>query len=103
MEPYSTENPMVWVIVETIDREERFVGQHDPTRDIAFIPFFKEKEEAQGGLRLMDRGRGREYEVQAVRYLELSRDAASNGFLLFLVDADGKILEKIKPHRPPHA
>jgi len=97
MDRFRIANPMVWVVVETVGGQERFVGQQDTAQDVTFIPFFKEKEEAQSGLRLMDRGQGRAYEVQAVRYHELARDAAANGFLLFLVDAAGSVLAQINP------
>ncbi len=92
------ENPMVWVVVQTEGGVETFVGQHDRELDIAYIPFFKEKEEAQKGLLMMNKAQGRTYEVQAVRCRELARDAARNGFLLFLLDEDGRILDKIDPN-----
>ena len=91
------ENPMVWVAVQTEGGVETFVGQHDRKLDIAYIPVFREKEEAQQGLLLMKKVKGRKYEVQAVRCRELARDAARNGFLLFLLDEDGRIIEKIDP------
>ncbi len=91
------ENPMVWVAVQTEGGVETFVGQHDQDLDIAYIPFFKEKEEAQQGLLKMKKVTGRKYEVQAVRCRELARDAARSGFLLFLLDETGRIIEKIDP------
>lgn len=92
------ENPMVWVIVQTVDGLEQFVGQHNPDLDIRYIPFFADKEEAQQGLSLLKREKGRRYEIQAVRFRLLAGDAAENGFLLFRSDADGRILDKIDPH-----
>jgi hypothetical protein len=92
------ENPMVWVAVQTEGGAETFVGQHDQDLDIAYIPFFREKEDAQQGLLLMSRVKGRKYEVQAIRCRELARDAARSGFLLFLLDENGRILEKIDPN-----
>ena len=92
------ENPMVWVVVQTQGGTESFVGQHDQDLEIAYIPFFKEKEEAQKGQNLMNKAKGRKYEVQAIRLRELVRDAARSGFLLFLLDEDGRILEKIDPN-----
>jgi hypothetical protein len=41
--------------------------------------------------------RGDKYEVQAVLFGELAKDAAKNGFMIFMLDADGKILQKIAP------
>lgn len=92
------ENPMVWVVVQTRDSAEQFVGQHHVDLDVMFIPFFREKEEAQDGLSMLKREKGCRYEVQAVRFRELARDAARHGFLLFLSDAEGQVQEKIDPH-----
>ncbi|MBL0713738.1 MAG: hypothetical protein JJV98_08545 [Desulfosarcina sp.] len=92
------ENQMVWVVVQTADGIETFVGQHHQDLDITFIPFFREKEDARTGQILMRKEKGCKYEVQAVHCKELAQDAARNGFLLFLLDEDGHILEKIDPH-----
>ena len=58
----------------------------------------QEKEDAQNGLSLLKRDKGRRFEIQAIRLRELARDAAKHGFLLFRTDADGKVLDKIDPH-----
>jgi hypothetical protein len=92
------ENPMVWVVVQTEGGTETFVGQHEQDLDIAYIPFFREKEDAQQGQLRMSKAKGRKYEVQAIRCQELARDAARSGFLLFLLDEEGRILEKIDPN-----
>jgi len=92
------ENPMVWVVVQTKDGVEQFVGQHSKEADITFIPFFGEKEDAQNGMSLLKRDKGSRFEVQAIRFHELAGDAAQHGFLLFRTDADGVVLEKIDPH-----
>jgi hypothetical protein len=92
------ENPMVWVVVQTADGRESFVGQHDRDLDIAYIPFFREKEDAQLGKLRMSKDRDVKSEVQAIRCRELARDAARNGFLLFLLDAEGRVLEQIDPN-----
>ena len=89
---------MVWVVVQTVDGVEQFVGQHNADQEILFIPFFQEKEEAQYGLTMMRREKGRRYEVQAIRFRELARDAARQGFLLFRTDGEGQILDKIDPY-----
>ena len=92
------ENPMVWVVVQTVGGVDQFVGQHNAELDIMFIPFFDEKEEAQQGLALMDRGKGNRYEVQAIHFRELAKDAALHGFLLFHTDGDAQIRDKIDPN-----
>ena len=92
------ENPMVWVAVQIVDGVEQYVGQQNPDLDILFIPFFLEKEDAQYGLSLMPREKGGRYEVQAIRFRELARDAARQRFLLFRTDGDGQVLDKIDPN-----
>ena len=92
------ENPMVWVVVQTVDKVEQYVGQHNADLDIMFIPFFEDKEEAQDGMSLIRREKGRRLQVQAIRFRELAGDAAQHGFLLFQTDGDGKVLDKIDPH-----
>ena len=92
------ENPMVWVVVQTVDKVEQYVGQHNADLDIMFIPFFEDKEEAQHGMSLIRREKGRRLQVQAIRFRELAGDAAQHGFLLFHTDGDGKVLDKIDPH-----
>ena len=91
------ENPMVWVAVQNLDGVEQFVGQHLTDKDIRFIPFFLEKEDAEYGLSLLRRQKGGRCEVQAIRFRELARDAARSGFLLFRSDAEGQVLDKIDP------
>ena len=92
------ENPMVWVVVQNDNGNETYVGQHDQELDIVYIPFFREKDDAQRGKIMMRKDKGRKYEVQAIRCRELARDAARSGFLLFLLDEDGRVLEKIDPN-----
>jgi hypothetical protein len=45
----------------------------------------------------MARQKGRKYEVQAILFEELSKDAAAGGFMIFLLNENGKVLERIKP------
>ena len=92
------ENPMVWVVVQNDGGSETYVGQHDEELDIVYIPFFREKDDAQQGRIMMRKDKGGKYEVQAIRCRELARDAARSGFLLFLLDEDGRIIEKIDPN-----
>ncbi|MFZ7126622.1 MAG: hypothetical protein ACOWWM_10770 [Desulfobacterales bacterium] len=93
-------NPMVWVYVQTVDGEETFAGQYLKDLDVSFLPFFMKREEAAACLPLFPRRKGAKVEFQAVRYRELAGDAARNGFLLFLLDEEGAIIEKIDPAIP---
>ena len=88
-------NAWVWVIVLNPGGQEQFLGQHDEEKDISFIPTFLEKEEAVAGAEQLVQEGGQSYEVQAIRYQELARRAADHGFMLFLLDKAGRVLEKI--------
>ena len=90
-------NPWIWVVVQGDAGNEQYVGQHEVQSDLAYIPGFLSKEEAQKGYHLLKREKGQKQEVQAVRYKELAKDAAENGFMIFILDGDGEIKEKIDP------
>jgi hypothetical protein len=90
-------NPWIWVVVLDPGENEQFLGQHDHEKEISYIPTFLEKEEALQSLEHLAREQGHKYEVQAIQYEELARNAAENGFMLFILNAKGEILEKIKP------
>jgi len=90
-------DPFVWVAVVDPGLGEQYVGLHDEQADTDFIPMFLEKEEALKCYHLMAREKGRKYEIQAVHYSELCRSAAAGGFVLFLLDGDGRELERIVP------
>ena len=90
-------NPFIWVMIQGEAGNEHYVGQHDTETDISFVPGFLSKDEALKAYHLIKSDKGVKFEVQAIRYKELCRDCANNGFLLFMLDADGKILEKITP------
>jgi hypothetical protein len=90
------ESAWVWVIVLNPGGKEQFFGQHDEEKGISFIPTFFEKEDAVEGAKQLVQEGGPSYEVQAIRYQELARHAADHGFMLFLLDKDGRVLEKIE-------
>lgn len=89
-------NPWVWVVVQDPGGDEQFLGQHDEEKDVSYIPTFLEKEDASQCLNLLTRDENRKYEVQAIQYEQLARDAAEHGFMLFVLNSAGEILEKIK-------
>jgi len=41
--------------------------------------------------------KGRKYETQAIMYEDLIRYAFENGFLVFMLNGSGEILDKIHP------
>ena len=90
-------NPWVWVVVLDPGENEQFLGQHDKEKDVSFIPTFLEKEGALQSLKLLSREQGHKYEVQAIQYEDLAHNANENGFMLFVLNGAGEILEKIEP------
>ena len=68
-----------------------------PRDDLMNVPAFFQKEDAQLCWPQMHRQKEKKYEIQAVFFDELSRDAAKNGFMIFMLNAEGEILKKIQP------
>ena len=97
MKNMQVEDEWVWVVVQDPGGNEQFVGQHDQQENISFIPAFTDKESAQQGFLSLTRPPGHKYEVQAILRDELLKDAASGGFMVFLLGENGEVLEKIKP------
>ncbi len=86
----------VWVVIQDPGGSAQFLGQHDTETDVSFIPTFLEKEEAEKGLELLQREKGRKYEVQAILFEDLSQRAAENGFMIFILNGSGNVLDKIE-------
>ena len=74
----------IWVVVQDPGGDEQFLGQ------------FNEEDAEQCFLQL-HRQKGLKYEIQAIFFDELSKDASKHGFLIFILNAEGEILEKITP------
>jgi hypothetical protein len=87
----------IWVVVQDPGQDEQFLGQFDEGRNEAFIPAFYQKEDAQQCLIQLKTEKGRKYEVQAICYEELAKDAAKNDFIIFMLNEGGKILKKMTP------
>ena len=84
----------VWVIIQNPGKNEEFLGQHDHEKNISFIPTFLEKEAATEGLKRLARDETLKYEVQAIQYGHLADQATENGFVLFILNEEGQVLEK---------
>ncbi len=87
----------IWVVVQDPGGDEQFLGQLDEEQNISFIPAFFQKEDAEQCYLQLQRQKGLKYEIQAIFFDELSKDASKNGFSIFMLNAEGEILEKIKP------
>ena len=97
MLPKITPATWIWVVVQNPGGDEQFLGQHDDKKDVAFIPAFYEKGDAQQAIGQLITERGKKYEAQAILFEELAKDAAQHGFLIFMLNNDGEILEEIAP------
>lgn len=91
------EDQWVWVIVQDPGKDEKFLGQHDEEKDISFIPVFLEKDDAQRSLIQLKTDRNSLYEPQAVLYEELLAHSKGHGFVVFILNGRGEILEKTGP------
>jgi len=86
----------VWVVIQDPGGSEQFLGQHDTEGDLSFIPAFLEKEEAEKGLEFLQKEKGQKYEVHAIQFEDLCHRAADNGFMVYILNGSGNILDKIE-------
>ena len=84
----------VWVMVQDPGGNEEYLGQQEES-GVSFIPVFMEKEHALMCLNLMTRDKSKKYETQAVIYSDLREQAAASGFMLYVLDGEGRVLDKI--------
>ena len=85
----------LYVDIQKTGPQEQIVGQTDTEHDISFIPAFMDKETAQQAMFHLHLEKKKKYEVQAIIYEDLAHHAADNGFLVFVLDEDGKVLERL--------
>jgi len=83
----------VYVFVADPGSDESFLGLYDATKDCNFIPAFRNKEDANDCFLSLPKEKGKKYELQVVHIEELNEDAARNGFLVAMVDSEGKIVD----------
>lgn len=87
----------VYVVVQDPEKDEQYLGQSETESDTAFIPVFVEKEHALMCLNLLAKDKEKKYEVQAVMYDQLAGHAKEGGFMLYVLNDEGAIEEKISP------
>jgi len=93
------EDTWLWLVTENPEDNEQFLGQIDSEMNISFLPAFLEKDAALQGLHLLVRDKKVKFEIQAIQYRDLAPKLAEEGFFLFVLDAEGNVLEKISPQR----
>jgi hypothetical protein len=87
----------IWLVIQDPEKNPQYLGQHDDQKGVSYIPIFKEKDQALQCMNLLKKDESFKYEPQAVFYGELIDDAKKNGFLVVLIDGEGKIQEWIQP------
>jgi hypothetical protein len=87
----------IWVIVQDPGVNEQYLGQLDEEKGESFIPAFHQKEDALQCLIQMKTEKGKKYEVQAIFFDQLAKDAAEHGFMIFMLNEKGEISQKIRP------
>jgi hypothetical protein len=87
----------VYVVVQDPEKDPQFLGQQDKDNNLSFIPTFLEKEHGLQSLNYLKRDPKKKYEVQAVLFEELCKDAQKSGFYLFILNGEGKLVDWVEP------
>ena len=88
-------NTWLYVAIQQKGPSEQIVGQTDSEHGISYIPAFYDKEAAQQAMFHLHLEKKRKYEIQAIIYEDLARHAMKNGFLIFVLNEDGQVLERL--------
>jgi hypothetical protein len=83
----------VWVITETINGEDTFVGMSDP-EGASFLPVCESKEEALMLMGRLPKGEGQR-QAEAIHKQGLLTEAQSEGFAVYLIDSEGTVKERL--------
>jgi hypothetical protein len=87
----------VYVVVQDSGDDPHLLGQHDAKNEVSFIPAFLDKGAARTCLPLMAKDSDRTYEVQAMRFDAVKDYAATSGFAVYVMEADGTVIGKAEP------
>ena len=92
MEDKKNSDEWVYVFVCDPGPGETYFGLYSEEKDINFIPVFRSRDEANDCFLELPRKKGVKHELQAVHIEEINEAAAKHGFVVTLVDSDGKII-----------
>jgi hypothetical protein len=88
----------VWVIVESAGQEDNFVGLNDTQSGETFIPVTAERDQALMLVgRLPSGPAGATRQVEAIHNARLLEMAGAEGFAIYLVDEQGRMLRRLDP------
>jgi len=89
----------VVVIVDKAPGGDQLLGQtlseDDGQGPVSFIPAWRTKEDALKCWNLLVLDGSKKQEVQAIIYEDLKARARENGFVVFVMDDQGKVVEKV--------
>lgn len=85
----------VWVLIHGPEGNEQLLGQKDIEDNVHFIPCFLSKDEAINGLSHLRQEMNQILTAQAIIFEDLKQYAVQNGFMVFVLNASGKITDRI--------
>jgi hypothetical protein len=94
MEENNSSDEWVYVFVCDPGPKETYFGLYNDEKDLNFIPVFRSREEANDCFLELPREKGVKHECQAVHLEEISETAEKNGFVIAIVDSEGKVVTK---------
>ena len=94
MEPKIDPKEYVWVVVDITGAEENFVGLTNDAGE-QFIPVCASKDQAEALLAQIPAEGDRKRQAEAIHKDQLLKEAAENGFDVFLVDQNGTLLGRL--------
>ena len=97
MAPNIDATTWVYVLIQNPGSNEQIVGQIDSANSISFIPMFLDRDSAGYGAVHMAKEKRTKYEIQAIIFEDLEKYAAQEGFILFVIDDEGNIIDKRAP------
>ena len=96
MAEQENESNWVFVFVQPFFEGDSLVGRKDEQSGEQFIPFFDVKEDGLACKHGFKKETGPDYVLQAMLLEELVDYAKENGFALFKLDGEGRIVEKLR-------
>lgn len=94
MEENNNSDEWVYVFVCDPGPKESYFGLYNDEKDINFIPVFRSRDEANDCFLELPRKKGVKHECQAVHIEEIQEAAEKNGFVVAVVDSEGKVVKE---------
>jgi len=88
-------NTWLYVAIQKFGNAEQIVGQTDTEHEVSYIPAFLSKDAAQQAMFHMHLEKKGKYELQAIIYEDLAQHAIEGGFLIFVIDEEGNVVERL--------